>query len=263
MPRANPSPAPDDAVWWTGIKWTLAAQMQLERFEEAFFEQIHADLDAKHRRQLSDKSENSRAWRESYDTNYEAYAPQRPLRVPSWALHMQVSSELDLLTVAVRNVLRAQDRLPEQVRTSMSDQAMLELLRNIAEHWDETGGHSELELADRYPTVKPEALAFTNKEVWIGGLHGVPLSRVKAWLYRVEEALRDRLGQQGDPVPEDWMASRASGDDDLPWPKERLHYHWSIPRVPEQEWPREEMPEEVARPFAERFARLRARDSKD
>ena len=176
---------------------------------------------------------------------------------------MQVSSELDLLIVAVRNVLRAQDRLPEQVRTSMGDQDVLELLRNIAEHWDETGGRSERELAERYPTVKPDAVSYTNKEARLGGLDGVPLSRIKAWLYRVEKALRDCLSQEGADVPDDWMASHVPGDDDLPWPKERLRYHWSIPHLPEKEWPREDMPEEVARLLAERSVRLRERDPKD
>ena len=116
--------------------------MQLARFEEAFSEQVHADLDAEHRRRLNEDSDNSRAWRESTDANYEPFDPRRPLRVPSWALYLQVSAELDLLIVAVRNVLRAQDRLPEQARTSMGDQYVVELLRNVAEHWDEVGGRS-------------------------------------------------------------------------------------------------------------------------
>jgi hypothetical protein len=188
MRSAKPRAAPDEKVWWTGLKWTLATHMQLERFADAFVEQINAELDAEHRRRLNDDSENNRSWRESYDTNYEPYNPQRPLRAPSWALYMQVSSELDLLIVALRNVLRAQDRVPEQVRTSMGDQDVLELLRNIAEHWDETGGRSERELDERYPTVTPDAVSYTNKEIWLGGPDGVPLSRVKAWLYRVELA---------------------------------------------------------------------------
>jgi hypothetical protein len=176
---------------------------------------------------------------------------------------MQVSSELDLLIVAVRNVLRAQDRLPEQVRTRMGDQDVLELLRNIAEHWDETGGRSERELGERYPTVKSDAVSYTNKELWLGGLDGVPLSRIKAWLYRVEKALRDCLSQEGAEVPGDWLASCMSGDDDLPWPKDRLRYHWSIPHLPEEQWPCEEMPDDLARLLAERFVRLRERDPKD
>ncbi len=231
MPSAKPSPAPDEKAWWTGLKWTLSAHMQLERFDEAFFEQINAELDAEHRHRLNDDSENSRSWRESYDTNYEPYNPQRPLRVPSWALYMQVSSELDLLIVAVRNVLRAQDRLPDHVRTSMGDQDVLELLRNIAEHWDETGGRSERELAERYPTVKPDAVSYTNKEVWLGGVDSVSLSRIKAWLYRGEKALRDSLSRDGAEGPDDGMASQLPGDDDLPWPTERLRYHWSIPHL--------------------------------
>jgi hypothetical protein len=61
MPSAKPTPAPDENVWWTGLKWTLAAHMQLERIEEAFFEQINAELDAEHRHRLNDDSENSRS----------------------------------------------------------------------------------------------------------------------------------------------------------------------------------------------------------
>jgi hypothetical protein len=139
----------------------------------------------------------------------------------------------------------------------------LSALRNIAEHWDETGGRSERELAERYPTVKPDAVSYTNKEVWLGGFDSVSLSRIKAWLHRVEKALRDCLSQEGAEVPADWMASQVPADDDLPWPKERLRYHGSIPHLPEKEWPREEMPEEVARLLAERFVRLRERDPKD
>jgi hypothetical protein len=263
MPSAKPRAAPDEKVWWTGLKWTLATHMQLERFADAFVEQMNAELDAEHRRRVNDDCENNRSWRESYDTNYEPYNPQRPLRAPSWPLYTQVSSELDLLIVALRNVLRAQDRVPEQVRASMGDQDVLELLRNIAEHWDETGGRSERELDERYPTVTPDAVSYTNKEIWLGGPDGVPLSRVKAWLYRVELALRDCLSHEGAEVPDDWMVSRVPGDDDLPWPKERLRYHWSIPHLPEKEWPREEMPEQVAQLLAERVIRLRDRDTKD
>src|SRR4051794_38493226 len=189
MPTPQPLPAPDQDVWWTGLKWTLATHMQLARFQEAFFEQVHADLDAEHRRRLNEDSDNNRSWRESTDANYAPYDPQRPLRVPSWALYMQVSAELDLLIVAVRNVLRGQDRLPDPVCTTMGDQYVVELLRNVAEHWDELGGRSERELAKACPTVLPAAVAYTNKEIWIGGLDGVPLSRITAWLYRVEKAL--------------------------------------------------------------------------
>lgn len=260
MPRPAPTRAPDETVWWTGLKWTLASHMQAQRFEEAFHEQAHAELDAEQRLRLSDDSDNSRRWREAYDADYPPYDPHRPLRVPTWARYMQVSSELDFLVLAVRNVLRAQDRLPEPARTSMGDQDVVELLRNIAEHWDETGGRSARDLAEQYPTLAPDAVAFTNKEIWLGGLEGVPLSRITAWLYRVEEALRECLTQHGVEVPADWMASRVAHDDELPWPKERLRYHWSIPHLPEDQWPRDDMPDEVASLLVERFAQLRARD---
>jgi hypothetical protein len=57
-------------------------------------------------------------------------------------------------------------------------------------------------LAERYPTVKPGAVSYTNKETWLCGSGGVALSRIKAWLYRVEKALRDCLRQEDAEVPD-------------------------------------------------------------
>jgi hypothetical protein len=74
-------PAPEQDVWWSGLRCVEAAPMQV----------------------LNDDFELSRSWRESYDANNEQYDPQRPLRVPTWSLHMQIANELDLLGVAIRN----------------------------------------------------------------------------------------------------------------------------------------------------------------
>jgi hypothetical protein len=57
--------------------------MQVDRFEEAFTEEMAALADAEFRYRLNDGSENSRSWRESLDANHEPYDPERPLRVPS------------------------------------------------------------------------------------------------------------------------------------------------------------------------------------
>ena len=61
----------------------------------------------------------------------------------------------------------------------MGDQDVLELLRNIAEHWDQAGGRSERELGERYPTITPAAASYVTKEIWLGGSDGVQLSRIK------------------------------------------------------------------------------------
>ncbi len=106
-------------------------------------------------------------------------------------------------------------------------------------------------------------IAYTGKETWIGGLDGVPISRIQAWLGQVWQSLVTCLTGAGIDVPEDLMASRVEGDDELPWPAERLRYHWSIPKVDEQDWPRERMPPEVADLVAARFASLRSRDQLD
>lgn len=237
--------------------------MQLLRFEDVISEWLSAQADAEFRQKLNDGSEVSQAARESMDRDHLPYDPSKPLRVPTWGLSMQVANELDLLCVAVRNVLRAQDRIPTQQRPQLSGQDVLELLRNISEHWDEDGGRSATTLATDHPGVSLNEIAFTNREIWIGGEEGLPVSRIRAWLGRVRTALVSALADVGVVVPEDLLASAIEADDELPWPPERLRYHWSIPQVPEQEWPRERMPTEVAELLAEKFGRLRARDSEN
>jgi hypothetical protein len=256
-------PAPDKDVWFAGLRWVDAAHMQLMRFEEAFREWEAAQEDARMRRSLADdSSEHGRSWRDGYDA-HELYDPQRPLRVPSFSLQMQVANELDLLMVAIRNVLRAQERLPHDGRTEMARQDVLELLRNVAEHWDEVGGRSVDELARDHPDILVGAVVSTGKEVWIGGDRGVPLSRITAWLWRVQRALVANLTEAGVPMPEDFTASTYEDDDELPWPPERLRFHWSIRRVDEPEWPRETMPDEVLEALAVLFANRRRRDPFD
>ncbi len=256
-------PAPDKDVWWNGLRWVEAAHMQAARFEEAFFEEIFALTDAGMRHRLNDDSDLSRSWRASTDANHPPYDPQRPLRVPSWGLHMQVATELDLLSVAVRNVLRVQERIPEQHRPEMGGQDVLKHMRNVSEHWDKVGGWSASALAEQHPEVSVGGIAYTNKEIWIGGLDGVPISRIQAWLQRVWQSLVMCLTGAGIDVPEDLMASRVEGDDELRWPAERLRYRWSIRKVDEEDWPRERMPPEVADLLAARFASLRSRDHLD
>jgi hypothetical protein len=81
-------PAPDEDVWWSGLRWAEAGHMQVWRFQEGFKEGVKEEMaalaDAEFRHRLDDDSENSRSWRESLDANHEPYDPERPLRVPSW-----------------------------------------------------------------------------------------------------------------------------------------------------------------------------------
>jgi hypothetical protein len=255
-------PAPDEFVWWSGLRWVDAANMQIWRLEEAFYEEARAVADAETRRDHHDDPKRYQQWRVFLD-DMDPYDSQRPLRVPSWSLHMQVANELDLLIVAIRNVLRAQDRIPKEVRPEMGRQDVLELLRNVSEHWDEIGGRSADTLATDHPDIAIGGIAYTGKEIWIGGDRGVPLSRITAWLWRVWRALIACLADAGIEVPEDLSASRFEGDDDLSWPAERLHFHWSLPRVEEKDWPREPVPEGMLEALAVLFANRRTRDPLD
>lgn len=90
--------------------------------------------------------------------------------VPCWRVTVQL---LDLLGVAIRNVLRAQERIPEQQRPEMGGQDVLELLRNVSEHWDETGGRSVTALAENHPDIQVGGLAATRPH-HAGGRHRTP-----------------------------------------------------------------------------------------
>jgi hypothetical protein len=261
MSKSKGTPAPDIAVWRGGLRWVEGAQMQADRFETVFLELQAALEAAKQRALLNDGSANSNSWVEHYDKSHTTFDPQRPVKVPTSALLMQAMTELDLLVVAIRNILRAQIRLPEQLKTSMAGEDVLELLRNVAEHWDEEGGRSISTLTEEYPDVLVEGVCFTNKEIWIGGK--VPLSRIRAWLPRVRHAIISSLESAGESVLDD-MASLVAGDDALSWPPDRLRYrYWSLPVVDEKDWPTTEMPPEVAHLIQERLRRLRERDVAD
>ena len=129
----------------------------------------------------------------------------------------KVSIEFEFFLIAVRNVLRAQERLPADLRPAMTDQRLLHLTRNIAEHWDEVGGWSAEAFASEYPDRTLGQISATNKEVFVSE---VPLTRVIAWLARVNRALTQAIENAGDALPTD-DASMVSGGDDLPWPPER------------------------------------------
>lgn len=256
------NPASDEVMWWSGLRWVDAARMQIWRFEEAFFEEARAMHEANERHLLSTGSQIDPSWRQSYDAR-EPFDPERPLRVPSWSLHMQVANELNFLMIAVRNVLRAQERIPDEGRPVMGGQDVLALLRNVAEHWDEVGGRSARALASDHPEIQANGIAYTGKEVWIGGTEGVPVSRIIAWLDRVWDALKTCLADSPIEVPDDLNGSRVVGDDSLVWPAERLHFHWSLPRVDEHDWPHRMPPDDVVEAMAAVFARRRARDHTD
>ncbi|WP_143253937.1 hypothetical protein [Amycolatopsis keratiniphila] len=235
--------------------------MQADRFETVFFELQTALEHARQRALLNDGSTTSNSWVKQSDKDYKFFDPRRPVKVPTPALWMQAMTELDLLIVAVRNVLRAQVRLPEQLKTSMTDDDVLELLRNVAEHWDEDDGPSIRTLTEAHPEVLVHGITFTNKEIWIGGR--VPLSRIRAWLPRVHHALVLSIESIGESVLDD-MASLITGDDTLSWPPDRLRYrYWSLPVVDEKDWPTTEMPPEMAHLIQERFRNLRERDVAD
>lgn len=263
MPPLPATPAPDPEVWFQGLRWAEAVAMQSARFDDALAEHHAALTDAATRRRLiDDTSESALEHRRSYDADPEV--GNRPVRVPAWALEMQLTTELDFLMVAIRNLLRAQDRLPADRVTAMKGQEVLKLLRDLAEHYDERGGRAESSLVSDHLQVLSDAFNYTNKEIWIGGgKSGVPLSRVVAWAARVEVELREVLAGIGVEIPDELGASRVEGDDALPWPATRLRFGWWLPIAGEFQWPQNDPPEGVAGLIAERFANLRARDDSD
>jgi hypothetical protein len=249
-------PADDLTVWLGGLRWVEGAWMQTTRLSDVAQEWFAALNDAQLRAGLNKDTDNARSWRESYDA-HQPYDPQRPIRVPTFALRAQVSIEFEFFLIAVRNVLRAQDRLPADVRPAMTDQRLFHLARNIAEHWDEVGGRSADAFAREYPDRALGQISATNKEVFVSD---VALSRVIAWLGRVNRALTDAIENAGEALPSD-DASTVSGDDDLAWPSDRRRERlWQVPQLDMAEWPTEEVPVEVVELTHRRFQGLRERD---
>lgn len=255
----NAVPADDLTVWHGGLLWVEGAWMQSERLTAVVQDQMVAQEDARARVHLNEDTDNARSWRDHLDA-YEPYDPRRPIRVPTFALSMQVSVELAFFLVAVRNVQRAQERLPEHLRPEMTDQRLFHLTRNVAEHWDEVGGWSEAAFARDYPDRTLGQISVTNKEVYVSD---VPVSRVIAWLARVKEALTQAIRDAGVDIPEDG-ASMVEGDDDRAWPPERRRERlWQVTQLDIEEWPREETPEKVAEYLQKRFQNRRERDGVD
>ena len=230
--RVPAVPAPDEQVWFLGLRWVEAVRMQTDRFEVAFRELEAAHTDATQRARLNKDDALARSWRESGDAQGIG---DRPSRVPTVALSMQVGTEADFLLVAVRNLQRAQVRLPEHLRTAMTDQDAMHALRNLSEHWDDSDGPAAHALRTQLTHIVPGGIAYTTSEVWIGGEDGVPLSRIRAWAIRVWKALDDALREAGIEPERDLNASVVEGDDDLAWPGQRLRYSWTIPQLPEEE----------------------------
>lgn len=256
MPN-NAVPADDLTVWLGGLRWVEGARMQAERLTEVVYDWMRAIDDARSRVHLNEDTEHAGVWRESHYDAYAPYDPHRPIRVPTFALSAQVSIELAFFLVAVRNVQIAQERLPSNLRPAMTDERLFHLTRNVVEHWDEVGGWSADAFANEYPDRTLGQISATNKEVLVSD---VPISRVAAWLARVNDALIQAIKDAGENVPAD-DASVAEGDDDLAWPPERRRERlWQVPQIDMAEWPTDEMPDEVAELLQRRFQHLRDRD---
>lgn len=252
-----PAPAPDEDVWLRGIRWVQAVRMQADRFEHALREWEAALIDADLRNRFSQEGEFARSWRDSEDL---LELGSQAVRVPTVLLAMQVAAEVDFLLVAVRNVLRAQHRLPETLRTAMTGEDELKALRDFVEHFDEVDGRAAHTLRGM-PHFAPGAVSTTGKDIWIGGDEGVPLSRIRAWAIRVWRALAEALTAAGIDPPRELHRSMVDGDEELPWPAIRLRYDWTIPQVPEEEWPTQQMPDELEDLLAEQFHKIRMRDA--
>ncbi len=60
--------------------------MQAERLTEVVQDWMRAIDDARSRAHLNEDTEHARSWRESHYDAYAPYDPQRPIRVPTFAL---------------------------------------------------------------------------------------------------------------------------------------------------------------------------------
>ncbi|WP_138443020.1 hypothetical protein [Sinomonas susongensis] len=239
--------------------------MQGARFEHAAAELYAAYFDASMRADLEGHKEPllAQRWRDSLD-DQPPFDPQRPFRVPTVALSMQVAAEHQFLFVALRNALRAHDRLPAGLKPAVPGGKAITLLRNVMEHWDEEGGSSISELVEteyhrramddailiarlsspdeeesarrRYndePMALHASFSVSKHQVTVGGF---TVEELQEWLESLDAALRAALAEAGFDAP--WLEdSIVARDDNVAWPANRFRgRQWQIPQVEIEEW---------------------------
>jgi hypothetical protein len=261
MAKNQGQPADDLTVWLRGLRWVEAAWMQSHRLTDVAEHFEGALADARLRTGLDADTDHARRWRESYDI-YQPYDPQRPIRVPTFALHTQVTIEFEFFVIAVRNVMRALDRLPEKRRPTMTDQRLFHLTRNITEHFDNIGGWSEVAFANEYPDRGLGQISVTSKETYVSD---VPISRVQVWLARANDALTEAIKDTDpDALPPSDEASMVLGDDDVAFPPERRRERlWQVPQIEMDDWPTQDIPDAIAELVQQKFQLRRLRDGVD
>nr|WP_173160670.1 hypothetical protein [Arthrobacter sp. 68b] len=230
-------PRSEIEVWSMGLVWVEAAEMQCARFRRISAFNTIARTEAGSRSLAALRTELRRG-------------RNLPVLVPTVAMHMQQRVERTFLLSAINNVFRSQDRLPEKPKTAMEEESVLKDLRNISEHWDEYGysaknimetGHARdfFEIQEKLAGMRgPEELERFRRlaeedlwavfelpfpdsnEVW---LSGIPLTRIEVWLIDVRQCLERALRAKGEQVLS-IMESYVDGDDETPWPEERLRY---------------------------------------
>jgi hypothetical protein len=91
----RPAESADDlTVWLGGLRWVVGAWMQTTRLTDVVHAWDAALADARLRAHLNEDIDHARSWRESYDA-HQPYDPQRPIRVPTLAVNVQLSIEFE------------------------------------------------------------------------------------------------------------------------------------------------------------------------
>ena len=242
-------PRPEVEIWFTGLMWVEAAEMQCARFRRVSAFNTIARVEAGSRSLAAVLPEMRKG-------------PNPPVLVPTVAMHMQQRIERTFLLSAINNVFRSQDRLLEKPKTAMEEESILRDLRNISEHWDEHGWsaknlmeteHARLffQIQEKLHAMRgPEELSRfrtlvendlwavfelpmpDNNEVW---LSGIQLTRIEIWLTDVKQCFERAPRAAGQHVPA-MMDSHIDRDDTTPWPEEPRRYRlWreDMSRVPD------------------------------
>lgn len=138
--------------------WANLARWQIGRLEDAVGRYLTAQADGLFRTTFEQGGQPPE-WRPTY----EEYTATLTL-----GEYWQMGAERYFLLHVLAQVRKCVVALPDDDLPAARDMKVLRLLRDIDEHWEQLDGRSLQEMRDRDRDVRPGAMWFNNKHIWIG-----------------------------------------------------------------------------------------------
>jgi hypothetical protein len=107
-----------------------------------------------------------------------------------------VAADKYFLLLAAAQLNKCVAGLPNDGLPTLQEADLLELLRNLEEHWEDPTGRSGTALRKLIPDIKPGRLHYNKHDIWIEGISVVGLLQ---WAEEVDRRIRETLTDPGPP----------------------------------------------------------------